>query len=91
MFGNDEQSFVLDPGSQFSSCSTVLAVQRSQKAGAADYITILAIPLDTIDRSGFSHHVGSRSLPATTSQGPVAASTPSALLAAHPRTKETQA
>lgn len=71
--------------------STLVAVQRSQKAGAAAYITILALPLDTVDRSGFSHHMGSRSLPAATSQGPVAASTASALLAAHPRTKETQA
>lgn len=68
--------------------STLLAVQHSQKAGASVYITI---PLDTIDKRGFSHHMGSCSLAATTSQGPVAASAASALLAAHPRTKETQA
>lgn len=66
--------------------STLLAMP-SQKAGVSLNVTI---PLDTIDKSGFSHHKGSHSLPATNSQGPVAASSASALLAAHRRTKETQ-
>lgn len=65
--------------------STLLAMP-SQKAGVNLNVTI---PLDAIDRNGFSHHAGSHSLPATTSQGPVVASTASALLVAHPRTKET--
>lgn len=59
----------------------------SQKAGVSLNATI---PLDTIDIRGFSHHKGSHSLPATTSQGPAVASSASALLAAHHRTKETQ-
>lgn len=66
--------------------STLLAMP-SQKAGVSLNIIV---PLDTIDKSGFSHHKGFHSLPVTTSQGPVVASSASALLAAHHRTKETQ-
>lgn len=66
--------------------STLLAMP-SQKAGVSLNVIV---PVDAIDKSGFSHHKGSRSLPATTSQGPVVASSASALLAAHHRTKETQ-
>lgn len=76
---------MLDPRS-VQLMSTLLAMP-SQKAGVSLNVTI---PLDTIDISGFSHHRGSHSLPTTTSQGPAVASSASALLAAHHRTKETQ-
>lgn len=66
--------------------STRLAMP-GQKAGVSLNVKV---PVDTIDKTGFSHHRGSQSLPATTSQGPVVASSASALLAAHHRTKETQ-